>query len=62
MEPLKARGHAFQLMAEEAKAAPDVVAGMFLFSISVIVFVLCLLVVPMIRYVFSKFFACFSFI
>lgn len=60
VEPLKAQGHAFQLMAEEAKAAPYVVAGTFLFSISVIVFVLCLLVVPMISYVFSKFFACFG--
>ena len=31
VEPLKAQGHTFQLTAEEAKAAPDVVAGMFLF-------------------------------
>ena len=62
MEPPKAQGRAFQLTAEEAKAAPDVVASMFLFSISVIVVVLCLLVVPMIRYVFSEFFACFGFI
>ena len=62
MEPPKAQGRAFQLTAEEAKEAPDVVAGMILFSILVNVFVLCLLVVPMIRYVFSKFLACFGFI
>ena len=28
-EPTSARGRAFQLMAEEARTAPDVVAGMF---------------------------------
>ena len=62
MEPPKAQGRAFQLTAEEAKSAPDVVAGMFLFSVSVIVFVLCLLIVPVIRYVFSVFFARFGII
>ena len=31
-EPPKAQGRAFQLTAEEARAAPDVVAGMFLSS------------------------------
>ena len=31
-EPPKAQGLAFQLTAEEARAAPDVVAGMFLSS------------------------------
>ena len=62
VEPPRAQGRAFQLTAEEAKATPDVVAGTFLFSVSVIVFVICLLVVPVIRYVFSEFFACFGFI
>ena len=31
-EPPKAQGRAFQLTAEEARAVPDVVAGMFLSS------------------------------
>lgn len=63
MEPLKAQGgRAFQLTTEESKVAPDVVASTFLFSVSIIVFLLCVWVVPVIRYVFSKFFACFSFI
>ena len=57
VEPPKAQGRAFQLTVEEAKSAPDVVAGTFLFSVAVIVFMICLLVVPLIRYVFSEFFA-----
>ena len=39
VEPPKVQGCAFQLTAEEAKAAPDVVAGMFLFFISVFIVV-----------------------
>ena len=62
VEPPKAQGCAFQFTAEEAKAAPNVVAGTFLFPVSVIVFVFCLWIVPVIRYVSSKFFACFGFI
>ena len=53
-EPPKAQGRAFQLMAEEARAAPDVVIGMFLFCTSFIIFVLCLAVVLVFRYVFSE--------
>ena len=53
-EPPKAQGRAFQLTSEEARAAPDVVAGMFLSFISFIISVLCLSVVPVIRYVFSE--------
>ncbi|CAH1445284.1 unnamed protein product [Lactuca virosa] len=37
-EPPKAQGRAFQLTAEEARAAPDVVAGMFLSFISFPIF------------------------
>ena len=62
VEPSKAQGRAFQLTTEEAKSAPDVVAGMFLFFISFIISLLCLSVVPVFRYIFSEFFARFGII
>ena len=58
----KAQGRAFQLTAEEVRAAPDVVAGMFLSFISFIIIVLCLSVLPVIRYVLSELFSCYGFI
>ena len=58
----KTQGRAFRLTAEEAKATPDMVAGMFLSFISFIIFVLCLSVVPINRYVRSKLLACVGFI
>ena len=61
-EPPKAQGRAFQLTAEEAKAAPDVAVGMFLSLISVIIYVLCLSIIPMFRYLFSKLLACIRYI
>jgi len=62
VEPPKAQVRAFQLMAEEAKAAPNVVTSTFLFYVSIIVIVLCLWIVPAIWYVSSKFLAFFGFI
>ena len=41
-EPLKAQGRAFQVTAEEAMPASDVVADMFMSLILFIVYVLCL--------------------
>ena len=59
---MKAQGRAFQLTAEDARAAPNVVAGMFLSSVSFIIYFLCLSVLPLIRYVFSEHLVCFGFI
>ena len=61
-EPSKAQGCAFQLTVEEAKATSDVVSSMFLSFISFIIYVLCLYVVPMNRYILSKLLACVDFI
>ena len=61
-EPPKAQARTFQHIAEEARAAPDVVAGTFISFISFIIFVLCLSIVLVIRYVFSELLACIGFI
>lgn len=61
-ESPKAQGHAFQLTTEEARAALDVGAGMFLSFTSFIISVLCLYVVPVLRYVFSELLSCFGII
>ena len=42
VEPPRARVRAFQLTTEEARAAPDVVTGMFLFIIMSIYVFVCL--------------------
>ena len=44
VEPPRARGHAFQLTAEEARTSLYVVVGMFISFMLLIVFVLCLCV------------------
>ena len=58
VEPPKAQGRPFQLTAEEARVAPDVVDGMFLSFISFIISGLSLSVIPVIRYVFSELLTC----
>ena len=62
VEPPKDQGRAFQLIAEEARVAPDVVARMFLSFISFIISCLCISFAPMFRYVFSELLACIGFI
>ena len=59
-ETLKARGRAFQLTAEEVRAAPDVVAGMYSFMYFFFdVEILCLCYV-MRRYLSCELCTCFS--
>ena len=58
-ETPRARGRAFQLTAEEVRAAPDVVAGMFLSCIYFDIEMLCLYYV-MRRYLSCEFRTCFS--
>ena len=61
-EPPKARGRAFQLIAEEARTAADVVVGMFLSLILLIILFYAYMFVPMIRYVLSELLTCFGII
>lgn len=56
MEPPSPRGRAFQLTTKEARAAPDVTNGMFLFIILLIIFHVILIYVPLIGIFLLNFF------
>ena len=63
-QPVKAeapspRGRSFQMIAEEVRAAPDIVAGMYLLIYDIVIICLCLYCV-LYRYFPCELCACFS--